>query len=512
MARASSRVPVHKGPIAAAPHSDVGLGASSNRLWWLGVLAEVSRCFQLASAVRMYVLRAPMPSRGRMRIAVRCSARSARGPWRKLGALAVGLASLAASAVPATEGVTCRPRADWILPPALSLVRSEASSELPHPCSEGEVPLPVGYSGPKGSPGTRTAPGLRASTSSVSGITYHYAGVYQYVSGASGASAQWGQFQPTVASTDAHSLGEMWVGSSDLKQGVEVGWIVDPSFEGDGDSLPHLFVFHWVDGNPTCYDGCGWEQVSQSRYPGMVVALTREPQEVIYRYFNSAWWVWYQSEWIGFFPESLWTASFSSAELVEWYGEVAGAVAPKSQMGDGLLADEANAAFMTSLQVEDLSGESRLASIVSLKLTDPGAYELSVVDAGFRFGGPGHNPAAQCATCASLLANCGMVDDGCGSSLSCGTCVAPQTCGGGPQANVCALADGGMGGTPWTGGYVDAGTPDEHLPDAGSTAIGEMPQSSTSGCSSSGPGGSFLVAAFALSLLALGWRASRQYQ
>jgi hypothetical protein len=39
-------------------------------------------------------------------------------------------------------------------------------------------------------------------------------------------------------------------------------------------------------------------------------------------------------------------------------------------------------------------------------------------------------------TCAALGANCGTVDDGCGGSLSCGTCASPETCGGGTD-NVC---------------------------------------------------------------------------
>jgi hypothetical protein len=33
--------------------------------------------------------------------------------------------------------------------------------------------------------------------------------------------------------------------------------------------------------------------------------------------------------------------------------------------------------------------------------------------------------------------NCGQVGDGCGNVLNCGTCTAPDTCGGGGVANVC---------------------------------------------------------------------------
>jgi hypothetical protein len=40
-------------------------------------------------------------------------------------------------------------------------------------------------------------------------------------------------------------------------------------------------------------------------------------------------------------------------------------------------------------------------------------------------------------TCAQLGFNCGAADDGCGGQLTCGTCTAPSTCGGGGVTNVC---------------------------------------------------------------------------
>ena len=40
-------------------------------------------------------------------------------------------------------------------------------------------------------------------------------------------------------------------------------------------------------------------------------------------------------------------------------------------------------------------------------------------------------------TCAQVGANCGPAGDGCGGTLSCGSCVAPQTCGGGGVASQC---------------------------------------------------------------------------
>jgi hypothetical protein len=40
-------------------------------------------------------------------------------------------------------------------------------------------------------------------------------------------------------------------------------------------------------------------------------------------------------------------------------------------------------------------------------------------------------------SCAAQGANCGTIPDGCGGTLSCGTCAPPETCGGGGAANVC---------------------------------------------------------------------------
>ena len=40
-------------------------------------------------------------------------------------------------------------------------------------------------------------------------------------------------------------------------------------------------------------------------------------------------------------------------------------------------------------------------------------------------------------TCQQLGFNCGPAGDGCGGLLDCGTCVAPDTCGGGGQSGVC---------------------------------------------------------------------------
>ncbi len=48
-------------------------------------------------------------------------------------------------------------------------------------------------------------------------------------------------------------------------------------------------------------------------------------------------------------------------------------------------------------------------------------------------------PACTPTTCAAQGKNCGTISNGCGGTLTCGACTAPQTCGSGGTANVCSL-------------------------------------------------------------------------
>jgi hypothetical protein len=52
-------------------------------------------------------------------------------------------------------------------------------------------------------------------------------------------------------------------------------------------------------------------------------------------------------------------------------------------------------------------------------------------------GGGGDMGPCQPQSCTELGKNCGAVDNGCGASISCGSCDAPNTCGGGGPEHVC---------------------------------------------------------------------------
>ncbi len=90
-------------------------------------------------------------------------------------------------------------------------------------------------------------------------------------------------------------------------------------------------------------------------------------------------------------------------------------------------------------------------------------------------GGPTDGPPggadAPCnlGSCASAGANCGPVGDGCGGTIDCGTCTAPDTCGGGGMPSRCGhmgcttrtCADLGVGCGPagdGCGGMISCGT------------------------------------------------------
>lgn len=58
-------------------------------------------------------------------------------------------------------------------------------------------------------------------------------------------------------------------------------------------------------------------------------------------------------------------------------------------------------------------------------------------------GGTGGTGGEACVprTCASEEATCGTIDDGCGHEVECGSCEAPETCGGAGLANRCGCTD-----------------------------------------------------------------------
>ncbi len=216
------------------------------------------------------------------------------------------------------------------------------------------------------------------------GLQYFYADTYQYAN-ATGVVARLSQHRPQLATSDYHSLAEIAAESFDGQQIVEIGWTVDRSVNGD--TNPHLFIFHWVNGSPTCYNACGFVQVSTKHYPGMRVTVTQKAQMYGIKFFNNAWWVGYQNDWFGYFPSILWNVTFSSLGLAQWFGEVAALEPnPCTDMGDALYGSKTNSAIVNGISF--INGPK--VSITSGTVSNSAYYNLGHVTAtSFSYGGPG---------------------------------------------------------------------------------------------------------------------------
>ena len=192
--------------------------------------------------------------------------------------------------------------------------------------------------------------------------------------------------KPTLGAKDFHTLAELAVQSADSNQIVEVGWNVDPSVNGDTD--PHLFVYHWINGAETCYNACGFVQSSATVKPGATLTYGVAKRFGI-QFSAGAWWISFDSEFIGSFPETLWTsqgvASFNRTGFVQTFGEVAASsTAPCTQMGNGLLGTNAAAAVLGSISYTN--GPTVALTVKS----NSDVYAVNALSTRtFQYGGPG---------------------------------------------------------------------------------------------------------------------------
>jgi hypothetical protein len=213
-------------------------------------------------------------------------------------------------------------------------------------------------------------------------LTYLYGTSYQYAT-ADGLYSFMTVARPTLASGDFHTLGELAAQSTDGLQIVEIGWTVDRGLYGDDN--PRLFVFHWIDGNPTCYNGCGFVQYT---------AATVRPGDILptgtaffgIQHYQGNWWVGYGSQWIGYFPDSQWGGLYTRTGLNQWFGEVAAnSASPCTDMGNGLFASNTAAASITSMTFYNGPAVSKTTFA-----THPSLYNTASTGSNsMRFGGPG---------------------------------------------------------------------------------------------------------------------------
>jgi hypothetical protein len=296
----------------------------------------------------------------------------------------------------------CVPRPSIEPPPPVEGSAFGAEYEMaglrPLPCPDGFVPQPVERRVPRGRPSLATPSSQKtagAVAAPTTGAKYYYAGAYQWAAG-TGASAFLTQHLPWLMPEDYHSLAEISVQSADVRQIVEVGWTVDRAVNSDDN--PHLFVYHWVNGAGTCYNGCGWVQFSGSRFPGMGLAYDGSASQYMIQYRDGNWWIGYQGEWIGYFPGSLWNGVYTASGLVQWFGELAAGQAtapPHSSIGNyysGASGDP-NSARMSQLSVFDSAGGAQQAT-PALYITNSALYDAAAGSEPneFLYGGHGGAP------------------------------------------------------------------------------------------------------------------------
>ncbi|MDX2090583.1 MAG: neprosin family prolyl endopeptidase [Kofleriaceae bacterium] len=283
-------------------------------------------------------------------------------------------------------------------------------------------------------------PGVQASPHA-DPVAFLYAAYIQQQLGTNraGAGALMKQGDPGLAAGDSHTLGEIGVLSADGRQIVEIGWHVDPLVNDD--LQPRLFIFHWVDGQPTCYNGGGFVQVSTTMKPGMRVSAGATAEYAI-ELRGTDWWLSYQGEDLGYFPGSLWPTPYTAAGYVQWFGEIAAASASScSEMGNGAFGNDPMASSMHDLFLFAAGGARVPANARTGTVTNPAQWSVGqTTPTSFSFGGPGQRGGGCCTpnTCADAMAECGSVPDRCGAPLACGACdgFAPcsptLTCGAAP--------------------------------------------------------------------------------
>ncbi|HUK13502.1 MAG TPA: neprosin family prolyl endopeptidase [Thermoanaerobaculaceae bacterium] len=228
--------------------------------------------------------------------------------------------------------------------------------------------------------------------------TYYYGACYYYGPASYARTADGGGMTMRVErpafSGDGHSLDEIAVqGGTGNGNIVELGWNVSPSQYSDSD--PHLFVYHWVNWVGTCYDTCGWHQVSSTYFPGMnLAAIKGRDVYVGYVHYQGNWWAWFDNQWLGYFADSEWSGSYTQSSLIQWFGELAtnNGTPPNVEMGDGLFPTDPGAAPMATLcDVDATAWVCWYRDLQSLGPNYPAYYDIRRTGFGETgYGGPGH--------------------------------------------------------------------------------------------------------------------------
>jgi hypothetical protein len=224
------------------------------------------------------------------------------------------------------------------------------------------------------------------------GTCYYYAGGYQTVNN-TGVSALVDVANPTISGSDYHSLMELTVQNSTGTNIVEVGWNKDPGLYSDSNT--HIFVSRWASGTWGGYNSGGFVNVAGctvcagtsiqgdvGTIPNFAIQHLASP--------SSGWWVGYKSNWIGYFPDSVWSGGFTTAAYLDVFGEVAVSdTASCTDMGDGTLATSSVGARINTTKYITTGGVSTDTSLTTYADVPLKWNSASQTARSIRVGGPG---------------------------------------------------------------------------------------------------------------------------
>lgn len=168
-----------------------------------------------------------------------------------------------------------------------------------------------------------------------SGATYNYAGGVQNYANTprpDGAQAGFKVGNPFIQKPpDGHSLGELAIqggntAGSSTDQIVEIGW--QKGEAGCADVC--LFIYHWVNGGTTCYNGCGFVNYAGTPVvPGAsILTWVGTVKNMGWTYSAGNWWASANGSWVGYFPvASIWgsatpAATFTYANRIQGFFEL----------------------------------------------------------------------------------------------------------------------------------------------------------------------------------------------
>lgn len=232
----------------------------------------------------------------------------------------------------------------------------------------------------------------------------------------------------TGTNPDFHSLAEIAAIKPSVGTGVcapanggrnivEVGWTVDQALTGSLN--PHLFVYHWICNQQTCYNACGWvDYAPTTMNAGDVMPSWGLVSKAFgIQYFSNAWWVSYDGNWLGYFPDSVWTTytqpqtTFTTTTTSQAFWELAaGSTTPCSDLGNGQLGTSGgantSAARLGSWTLREVPTDLT-DNFTPITFTGPSAeYDAYIVTGSTRTargGGPGYNAAG---TAAGSIGSC----------------------------------------------------------------------------------------------------------